>query len=105
MGLLKIKSVSIGIYSCHIAISSSCCSYALKSPQYSGSKALHISGLEIKIKFKFCENVFLLCESLLNIYYMTLCYFLIQDLSSFVTKGVKEIEHVMNVGNQNRSVG
>ena len=28
-----------------------------------------------------------------------------QDLSSFVTKSVKEIEHVMNVGNQNRSVG
>ncbi|XP_065844542.1 kinesin-II 95 kDa subunit-like isoform X1 [Oscarella lobularis] len=29
----------------------------------------------------------------------------VKDLSSFVTKGVKEIEHVMNVGNQNRSVG
>ena len=29
----------------------------------------------------------------------------LQDLSSFVTKSVKEIEHVMNVGNQNRSVG
>ncbi|WAR03486.1 KRP95-like protein [Mya arenaria] len=28
-----------------------------------------------------------------------------QDLSSFVTKSVREIEHVMNVGNQNRSVG
>ena len=28
-----------------------------------------------------------------------------QDLSSFVTKSVKEIVHVMNVGNQNRSVG
>ena len=28
-----------------------------------------------------------------------------QDLSSFVTKSVKEIEHVMNVGNQNRAVG
>ena len=29
----------------------------------------------------------------------------VQDLSSFVTKSVKEIVHVMNVGNQNRSVG
>ncbi|XP_018092567.1 kinesin-like protein KIF3B isoform X2 [Xenopus laevis] len=29
----------------------------------------------------------------------------VKDLSSFVTKSVKEIEHVMNVGNQNRSVG
>ncbi|XP_069740065.1 kinesin-like protein KIF3B isoform X4 [Narcine bancroftii] len=29
----------------------------------------------------------------------------VKDLSSFVTKNVKEIEHVMNVGNQNRSVG
>nr|XP_006006714.1 PREDICTED: kinesin-like protein KIF3C [Latimeria chalumnae] len=29
----------------------------------------------------------------------------IKDLSSFVTKNVKEIEHVMNVGNQARSVG
>ncbi|XP_026146411.1 kinesin-like protein KIF3C isoform X2 [Carassius auratus] len=29
----------------------------------------------------------------------------IKDLSSFVTKNVKEIEHVMNVGNQSRSVG
>nr|XP_056708362.1 kinesin-like protein KIF3C [Euleptes europaea] len=29
----------------------------------------------------------------------------IKDLSSFVTKNVKEIEHVMNLGNQNRSVG
>jgi len=29
----------------------------------------------------------------------------IKDLLSFVTKSVKEIEHVMNVGNQNRSVG
>eukprot|EP00800_Vazella_pourtalesii_P019656 TRINITY_DN6771_c0_g1_i4.p1 TRINITY_DN6771_c0_g1~~TRINITY_DN6771_c0_g1_i4.p1 ORF type:complete len:366 (-),score=81.53 TRINITY_DN6771_c0_g1_i4:690-1787(-) len=29
----------------------------------------------------------------------------VQDLSSFVTKSVKEITHVMNVGNQNRSVG
>lgn len=29
----------------------------------------------------------------------------VKDLSSFVTKGVREIEHVMNVGNQNRSVG
>merc|ERR1712168_1594023 len=28
----------------------------------------------------------------------------IKDLLSFVTKSVKEIEHVMNVGNQNRSV-
>ncbi|XP_038655990.1 LOW QUALITY PROTEIN: kinesin-like protein KIF3C [Scyliorhinus canicula] len=28
----------------------------------------------------------------------------IKDLSSFVTKNVKEIEHVMNVGNQTRSV-
>ncbi|XP_072134993.1 kinesin-like protein KIF3C isoform X2 [Mobula birostris] len=28
----------------------------------------------------------------------------IKDLSSFVTKNVKEIEHVMNVGNQNRAV-
>ena len=30
---------------------------------------------------------------------------LLQDLSSFVTKNNTEIEHVMNVGNQNRSVG
>jgi kinesin family protein 3/17 len=29
----------------------------------------------------------------------------VKDLSSFVTKSVKEIEHVMNVGNQNRAVG
>uniref|UniRef100_A0A3Q0RFC4 Kinesin-like protein n=1 Tax=Amphilophus citrinellus TaxID=61819 RepID=A0A3Q0RFC4_AMPCI len=29
----------------------------------------------------------------------------VKDLSSFVTKSVKEIEHVMNVGNKNRSVG
>ncbi|KAK2157882.1 hypothetical protein LSH36_183g02022 [Paralvinella palmiformis] len=29
----------------------------------------------------------------------------VKDLSSFVTKSIKEIEHVMNVGNQNRSVG
>ncbi|XP_064600484.1 kinesin-like protein KIF3B isoform X2 [Liolophura sinensis] len=29
----------------------------------------------------------------------------VKDLSSFVTKSVKEIEHVMNVGNQNRVVG
>ncbi|XP_066562895.1 kinesin-like protein KIF3C [Amia ocellicauda] len=29
----------------------------------------------------------------------------IKDLSSFVTKNVKEIEHVMNVGNQARSIG
>ncbi|XP_010891510.2 kinesin-like protein KIF3B [Esox lucius] len=29
----------------------------------------------------------------------------VKDLSSFVTKCVREIEHVMNVGNQNRSVG
>ncbi|CAG5116214.1 unnamed protein product, partial [Candidula unifasciata] len=29
----------------------------------------------------------------------------VKDLSSFVTKSVKEIEHVMNVGNSNRSVG
>ncbi|KAL4630577.1 kinesin-like protein KIF3C [Arapaima gigas] len=29
----------------------------------------------------------------------------IKDLSSFVTKNVKEIEHVMNVGNQTRSIG
>ncbi|XP_071851359.1 kinesin-II 95 kDa subunit-like [Apostichopus japonicus] len=29
----------------------------------------------------------------------------VKDLSSFVTKGVKEIEHVMTVGNTNRSVG
>ena len=28
-----------------------------------------------------------------------------QDLQSFVCKSVKEIEHVMNVGNQNRAVG
>jgi len=33
----------------------------------------------------------------LNIYF--------QDLSSFVTKSIKEIEHVMNVGNANRVVG
>ncbi|KAL5007549.1 hypothetical protein ScPMuIL_016355 [Solemya velum] len=29
----------------------------------------------------------------------------VKDLSSFVTKSVKEIEHVMNVGNQNRATG
>lgn len=29
----------------------------------------------------------------------------IKDLSSFVTKNVKEIEHVMNLGNQTRAVG
>ncbi|KAI1897691.1 hypothetical protein AGOR_G00085890 [Albula goreensis] len=29
----------------------------------------------------------------------------IKDLSSFVTKNVKEIEHVMNTGNQTRSIG
>ncbi|XP_078594530.1 kinesin-II 95 kDa subunit-like [Branchiostoma floridae x Branchiostoma japonicum] len=29
----------------------------------------------------------------------------VKDLSSFVTKSSKEIEHVMNVGNQNRSIG
>lgn len=29
----------------------------------------------------------------------------VKDLSSFVTKSAKEIEHVMNVGNQNRAVG
>ena len=28
-----------------------------------------------------------------------------QDLISFVTKSVTEIEHVVNVGNQNRAVG
>ena len=29
----------------------------------------------------------------------------VKDLSSFVAKSVKEIEHVMYVGNKNRSVG
>lgn len=29
----------------------------------------------------------------------------VKDLSSFVAKSVKEIEHVMHVGNKNRSVG
>ncbi|CAC5424952.1 KIF3B [Mytilus coruscus] len=29
----------------------------------------------------------------------------VKDLSSFVTKSIKEIEHVMNVGNANRAVG
>ncbi len=29
----------------------------------------------------------------------------VQDLSSFVAKSIKEIEHVMTVGNQNRAVG
>lgn len=29
----------------------------------------------------------------------------VKDLSSFVAKSVKEIEHVMNVGSQNRAVG
>lgn len=28
-----------------------------------------------------------------------------QDLSSFVTKSIEEIRHVMSVGNSNRSVG
>ena len=32
-------------------------------------------------------------------------FLIIKDLSSFVTKNNTEIEHVMNVGNQNRSVG
>ena len=45
---------------------------------------------------------------------MTSCYtysfelvlwFVVKDLQSFVCKSVKEIEHVMNVGNQNRAVG
>ena len=30
---------------------------------------------------------------------------IVKDLLSFVVKSVAEIEHVMNVGNQNRSVG
>ena len=29
----------------------------------------------------------------------------VKDLSSFVTKNINEIDHVMSVGNQNRSVG
>eukprot|EP00116_Pleurobrachia_bachei_P018239 sb/3478501/ len=29
----------------------------------------------------------------------------VKDLSSFVVKSVKEIEHVMNVGNTNRATG
>lgn len=29
----------------------------------------------------------------------------VKDLSSFVAKSVKEIEHVMTVGNKNRAVG
>ncbi len=29
----------------------------------------------------------------------------VKDLSSFVAKSIKEIEHVMSVGNKNRSVG
>lgn len=29
----------------------------------------------------------------------------VKDLSSFVAKSVKEIEHVMHVGNKNRAVG
>ncbi|KAL5471016.1 hypothetical protein EMCRGX_G029088 [Ephydatia muelleri] len=29
----------------------------------------------------------------------------VKDLSSFITKSIKEIDHVMNVGNQNRTVG
>lgn len=29
----------------------------------------------------------------------------VKDLTSFVAKSVKEIEHVMTVGNQNRAVG
>ena len=29
----------------------------------------------------------------------------VKDLSSFIAKGVKEIEHVMSIGNQNRAVG
>lgn len=47
---------------------------------------------------------------LVCLYFLQLCLpcmsaYLLQDLSSFVTKSVKEIEHVMNIGNQNRSVG
>ncbi len=29
----------------------------------------------------------------------------VKDLSSFIAKSVKEIEHVMSIGNQNRAVG
>ena len=29
----------------------------------------------------------------------------VKDLSSFIAKSVKEIEYVMSIGNQNRSVG
>jgi hypothetical protein len=56
-------------------------------------------------KLLLCEVFILDCCSphrlLIDIH---LCIWL-QDLSSFVTKSMKEIEHVMNVGNQNRSVG
>ena len=38
-------------------------------------------------------------------YYVLFSGVYVKDLLSFVTKSVKEIEHVMNVGNQNRSVG
>ena len=41
----------------------------------------------------------------MNFYHENLPFFLLQDLQSFVTISVKEIEHVMNVGNQNRAVG
>ena len=41
----------------------------------------------------------------LLIYVVHFFLFAFQDLSSFVTKSIKEIEHVMNVGNNNRSVG
>jgi hypothetical protein len=36
---------------------------------------------------------------------LNICFTFFQDLSSFVTKSIKEIEHVMNVGNANRVVG
>lgn len=36
---------------------------------------------------------------------MLFVFCFLQDLQSFVCKSVKEIEHVMNVGNQNRAVG
>ena len=62
-----------------------------------------INDIYINILVKWCATWSdILCHN--KCCFMVL-FILFQDLSSFVTKGVKEIEHVMNVGNQNRAVG
>lgn len=45
------------------------------------------------------------CESCLSAYVLHCIVYSAQDLSSFVAKSVKEVEHVMNVGGENRKVG